>query len=240
MNTLNKDTVLFETIVSGGWNFSHPLKRGTCLRLTDLEGGVNATTLIYNNTNLSERYNMADTLKAQFTSCLTRGHALYSDMGRMLLSIIDDTCGWHDTITACSTRQTNLARYGEKNYQQHRNDYYRDGLSSLITEISKYGMTLRDLHSHINFFTRINVDSDGNLAFVNQAMPGAYVDLQAEMDALVVINTCPHPLDTHPEYAPKPLKVTVWNADCKPSENPCHSSCEQNKRGFTNTINYYK
>jgi len=240
METIKEDLIIFEEIIPGGWNFSHHLKKGTCLRLTDVEGGVNASTLLYNSQNLSERYNMADTLKAQFTSCLTTGHALYSDMGRVLLSIIDDTCGKHDTMTACSNPKTNLAKYGMKNYQEFRNDYYRDGLTSLITEVSKYGMTVRDLHSHINFFTRINVDNEGNLSFAKNEKPGTYIDLQAEMDTLVVLNTCPHPMDTNSNYAPKPLKVTIWKADCKLEENPCYQLCDQNKRGFINSINYYK
>lgn len=239
MNTINEDTILLEETITGGWNFSHHLKRGTTLRITDLEGGANVSMLIYNSANFSERYNMADTLKAQFTSYLTKGHALYSDMGRILLSIIDDTCGWHDTITTCSTPETNLAKYGEKTYQEFRNAYYRDGRTSLITEISKYGMTLRDLHSNINFFTRIHVDNDGNLSYIPQTTPGTYVDLQAEMDSLVVINTCPHPLDPTPTYAPKPVKVSIRKAYCPIEENPCYARCEQNKRGFTNTFNYY-
>ncbi|MCD8260230.1 MAG: urea carboxylase-associated family protein, partial [Bacteroides sp.] len=238
MKTINENLILFEEIILGGWNFSHPLKRGTCMRLTDVEGGANASMLIYNHANYSERYNMADTLKAQFTSYLTKGHALFSDMGRILLSIIDDTCGWHDTITACSTPQSNLEKYGERKYQQFRNAYYRDGLTSLLTEVSKYGMTLRNLHSHINFFTAVQVDNEGNLSFISQPKKGSYVDLQAEMDSLVVLNTCPHALDPSPVYAPKPVRVTIWRSECKPEENPCYHTCEQNKRGFINTINY--
>jgi len=239
MKKFSDNLVLFETVIPGGWNFSHNLKKGTCLRLTDLEGGVNASTLIYNSENLSERYNMADTLKCQLTSYLTKGYALYSDMGRILLSIIDDTYGWHDTMTAFSSAESNMAKYGEKTYQEYRNDYYRNSRTSLLTEIAKYGMTLRDLHSAINFFTRINVDDKGNLSFANQSKPGAYIDLQAEMNSLIVINTCPHPLNPNPKYEPKPLKVTIWEANCGVEENPCYLKCDQNKRGFTNTINYF-
>lgn len=240
MNNFSEDLILFEETIPGGWNFSHHLKKGTCIRLTDMEGGVNASALLYNSANYSERYNMADTLKAQFTSYLTKGHALFSDMGRVLLSIIDDTCGWHDPMTACSTLKSNKVKYGEKNYQEFRNDYYRDAFSGLLTEVCKYGMTLRDMHSVINFFTRINVDEGGNLSFADEIIPGSYIDLQAEMDTLIVLNTCPHPLDTNPVYAPKPLKVTIWKSEYAPEENPCYHFRDENKRGFINTINYLK
>ena len=240
MNPIQKKLVLFEKNIPGGWNFSHSLKKGTSLRLTDTAGGVNVSCLFFNQKNFYERYNMADTLKAQFTSYLTKGHALFSDMGRVLVSITEDSCGWHDTITACSTSKSNQKKYGKKNYQDFRNDYYRDGFSSLLTEISKYGMSIKDMHSMVNFFTRIDVNEKGDLSFTEQSKPGAYIDIQAEMETLVVLNTCPHPLNPEPQYNPKPLKITVWESNVSPEENPAYHLRDENKRGFINTINYQK
>ena len=240
MNQFNNESILFEKIIPGGWNFSHTLKKGTSLRLTDIEGGVNVSTLFYNQKDCNERYNMADTLKAQFTSYLTKGHAIFSDMGRILVSIIEDTCGWHDTMTGCSTPITNKAKYGEKSYQKHRNTYYRNSYTSLITEISKYDMSLKDMHSLVNFFTRIDVDINGDLKFIDQSKVGSFVDLQAEMDTLVVLNTCPHPMNLDSVYQPKPLKIQIWNSDYTPVETPAFHLRDENKRGFVNTINYNK
>lgn len=239
MNTI-KEKILIEKNIPSGWNFSHVLKKGTALRLRDVEGGVNVSTLLFNAKDYSERYNMADTLKAQFTSYLTKKHALFSDMGRVLVSILEDTCGWHDTMTSCSTPSTNKAKYGTKNYQEFRNNYYRDGFTSLITEVSKYGMSLRDMHSMVNFFTRIDVDEKGNLQFINQSKPDTFIDIQAEMDTLVVLNTCPHPLNPEETYNPKPLKITIWESNCLPEENPSYHYRDENKRGFINTVNYNK
>ena len=47
--------------------------------------------LFYNPDNLLERYNAPDTLKCQHTFKLTRGNCLYSDMGRVFCSIVEDT-----------------------------------------------------------------------------------------------------------------------------------------------------
>ncbi len=240
MSNLESRLILFEKNIPGGWNFSHVLKKGSSLRLTDIEGGVNASMLLFNQKDYSERYNMADTLKAQYTSYLTKGHALFSDMGRVLVSIIEDTCGWHDALTSCSTPESIQKQFGKKNYQEFRNSYYRDGFTSLITEVSKYGMALRDMHSMINLFTRIDVGSNGNLIYTNQAKAGAYVDIQAEMDTLVVLNTCPHPMEISASYSPKPLKITVWESNCLVEDNPAYHLREENKRGFINTANYIK
>lgn len=236
---MKKEEILFEEVIPGGWNWSHNLKAGTALRLVDLEGGANASALFYNAHNTSERYNMADTLKAQFISFLTKGRVLYSDMGRILVSVIEDSVGWHDAIGGVSHREGVQKQYGVKDYQEHRNDYLRNGRDGLLDEIMKYGMGLRDLVSGVNFFSKVQVDDEGNLKFiVPHSQPGAFVDLQAEMDTLVVLNTCPHPLNPSEVYRPGPVKVQVWESALAPEKNPCRTFCEQNERGFHNTLRY--
>jgi uncharacterized protein YcgI (DUF1989 family) len=86
----------------GGATWSHVLKRGTALRITDVEGGANVAAYFLNFEMTAERFNLPDTLKAQHTARLTKGHALYSDMGRILCSITEDTVGWHDPIAGAS------------------------------------------------------------------------------------------------------------------------------------------
>src|SRR6202171_3340795 len=95
---MNETSVLWEETIHGGAAWSHVLKRGTALRITDLQGGANVGAVFYNFECPAERYNMPDTLKAQHVARLTKGFVLYSDMGRILCSIIDDTVGWHDPI----------------------------------------------------------------------------------------------------------------------------------------------
>jgi uncharacterized protein YcgI (DUF1989 family) len=75
---------LWEESVRGGSAWSHVLKRGTSLRMTDIQGGANVAALFFNSDNPVERYNMPDTLKAQHTARLHAGLVLYSDMGRIL------------------------------------------------------------------------------------------------------------------------------------------------------------
>src|ERR1044071_8226426 len=91
-------THLHETL-RGGQAWSRRLARPQRLRLTDVEGRACVSALFYNAHDPLERYNMPDTLKAQFTAFLTTGRVLYSDMGRILASIVEDTARWHDTIS---------------------------------------------------------------------------------------------------------------------------------------------
>src|SRR5689334_19591469 len=110
----------------GGQMWSRILRRGQHLTLTDLEGGAAVAALFYNADHLLERYNMPDTLKAQHIARLTRGNVLFSDMGRVLCSIVDDTCGWHDTITGHGNAAWSLDTFGPGTYQELRNDFCRN------------------------------------------------------------------------------------------------------------------
>src|SRR5262245_35523505 len=107
------EPILWEETLQPAASWSHVVKRGTCLRITDTEGGANVGALFYNFECPAERYNMPDTLKAQHIARLTSGFVLYSDMGRILFSIVDDSAGWHDPIGGCSSAARVKARYGE-------------------------------------------------------------------------------------------------------------------------------
>jgi urea carboxylase-associated protein 2 len=239
MNLFTTEKVLYEENLPGGWNWSHVLKRGTCLRIVDPEGGACAALLVYNPKEPSERFNMPDTLKAQFTARLGTGHGLYSDMGRVLMSILSDSFGGHDPLGGTLDQKNLEARFGARRYQEARNAYHRSGRLALLTELAKYGMNERDLVPPVNFFSRVDVMDSGEFSFRPEAVvPGCFVDLQAEMDVLVVLAATQHPLDPRPHWEPRPLQLVLWNSNVAPSENPAFAYNEQNQRGFFNTSLY--
>jgi uncharacterized protein len=237
---MNETPTLFEEMVQPGASWSHVLKRGTALRITDLEGGANVGALFYNFECPVERYNMPDTLKAQQIARLTAGFVLYSDMGRILCSITDDTTGWHDPLGGCSNAATLGARYGEARYQEHRNDCHKNGLDSFLIELGKWGLGPRDLSANVNFFSRVSVAGDGAMSFVpGNSKPGDSIELRAEMNVLIILNTCPHPLDPSPEYSPKPVRLSVRRVPAPAADDPCRLSRPENGRGFTITERYF-
>ena len=234
------ERLLLEDVVPGGAMWSRAIRRHQTLRLVDLEGGANAGVLLYNRDLLSERYNMPDTLKAQHTAFITQGRVLYSDMGRILASVPEDTCGWHDTIGGHANAAAVAQKYGEKTYQQHRNEFQRNAHDSFLIELGKWGLDRRDLVPNLNFFSKVAADVDGRLAFQEGHSPaGAFVDLRAEMNILVVLSTCPHPLDPAPRYAPKPVKLVLWRSDPPAADDVCRTSRPENARGFENTERYF-
>jgi len=231
-----KDRLLLEEEIPGGAMWSHVLHRHQTLRLTDVDGGANASVLLYNRDLLSERYNMPDTLKSQHTAFLTKGVVLCSDMGRILCSITEDTVGWHDTLTGVADAALVKSKYGDKSYQEARNGYHRSGRDCLLNELAKWGLGARDLVPNANFFSKVVSDAEGKLSYVSgHSKAGSFVDLRAEMNVLVVLTTCPHAFDPSARYAPKKVGVTVWKSDPPAADDPCRLARPENARGFINT-----
>jgi hypothetical protein len=234
------DKVFFyETVIDGGKHWSLTLRAGTLLRLTDLEGGANVGMLFYNPHNPLERYNAPDTLKCQHTFKLTRGHCLYSDMGRIFCSIIEDSHGWHDTVCGNLTRPAVVARWGEKSYQAHRNDWTQNGHDAFLVEGGKYGLGRRDLAANLNWFSKVSAAEDGTLALHPEAgRAAAHVALRFEMDTLVLLHTCPHPLNRASEYPRRPVEIRLGEAQPVAVDDYCRNFRPENSRGFANTEMY--
>lgn len=233
---MNEQDLLYQDTLPGGSHWSMIMKKGTVLRLVDQEGGANVGILFYNPVNLLERYNAPDTLKCQHTFKLTEGHCLYSDMGRIFCSIISDTAGWHDTVCGNSTKSSVAKKWGERHYQQYRNDWQLNGYDSFLIEIAKYGLGKRDMAANLNLFSKVCVDGTGNLqldASVNQAE--SYIALRFEMDTLVAMHTCPHPLSDEKTYPKKPVSYQIYRAQPMSDDDACLNHCSENQRGFKNT-----
>lgn len=234
------DRVVFEHELPGGGMWSHALRRHQALRLTDLDGGANVGLMLYNRDLPLERYNMPDTLKAQHTAFLTRGHVLYSDMGRVLCSITDDSCGWHDTICGHLDAAAVARRYGETSYQDQRNGMYRNARDSFLVELGKWGLGRADLVANVNLFSKVTADAEGRLGLVvGHSRAGHHVDLRAEMNVILVLNSCPHPLDPSTRYPQGRVRLTVYRADPPGPHDVCRRSRPENERGFENTERHF-
>lgn len=232
-------TPLFEEHLPAGNAWSWIVRRHCTLRITDLEGGVNVALLAYNAAHPLDRLNLPDTLKAQYTAKLTRGHVLMSDMGRVLFSITADSVGWHDSLGGHGNAELMRRKYGERTYHEARNDRTRNTHDNFLVELGKHGLGRRDLTANVNFFSRVDVDDSGRMGFhPGNSAAGAHVDLRAEMDVLVVLDTCQHPLDPGP-YAPKPVALALAKTPPPAPDDECRNHRAENQRSFILTERCY-
>lgn len=223
-----------------GEKWSGCIGRGKCIRFSVAEEGANVSLLMYNMRDTSERYNMPDTLKAQYTAFLTKGNVLMSDNGRVLASIVEDNVGWHDTISGYSTRKMIDENYGETNYQEIRNDYYRSGEENFAVELVRNNMSVRDLVPCVNLFSKVYCKEDGSLNYdVNNCHKNSTVVLRTEMDVIMIVSNTPNPLDKRSDYPSVPVKITVSDAQPVTLDDECVNHREENFRAFENTWDYY-
>jgi urea carboxylase-associated protein 2 len=209
------------------------------MTVTDLAGGANVGMLFYNPTMLCERYNAPDTLKCQHTFKLTRGHCLYSDMGRVFASIIEDSFGWHDSVCGNSNAEDIEARWGKRDYQAHRNEWQQNGFDAFLVELAKYQLKTQDMSSNLNLFSEVSSDEEGKLALSRRSKANDKVTLRFEMDTLVVMHNCPHPLNTDEHYPRAPVQIHLEKAEPVAADDFCLNLCDENRRGFKNNALYH-
>jgi urea carboxylase-associated protein 1 len=203
---LVRKVVKSETI-PGGAPYDLVLKKGQVLRIVDLEGRQGVDFLCFNKDNTEERYNLAHSIKKAATLNLTKGHVLYSDAARPMLTIIEDTCGHNDTIAGCCTEQTNWLFYGQ-------NKSETSCRANFLGSMEKYGLGRRDLVGNLNFFCIVPVAPDMSIPELTFAdapsKAGDFIDLRAEMDLICVISNCPQINNPCSGGKPTPIQATVW------------------------------
>lgn len=236
LNPLPPHLTIADEPLHGGQAWSIRLRRHTALRITALADGACCPLMAWSAEQPNERWNMPDTLKEQYAAYLAAPRVLMTDMGRVLLAMTADTCGWHDCLCAPSDAEQVRARHGERSYQTHRNARLRNGRDNLLVEMMKHGLSERDWGSTLNLFAKVAVAADGALAFqAGHARRGQYVDLRAEMDAIVALTALPHALDPATAWEPRPLHLTVWRCGAPAADDPCRVHRPETRRAYART-----
>jgi uncharacterized protein len=230
----------YTTAITSGSHWSLRARKGSIMRLKDVCGGGNIGMLFYNPENLLERYNAPDTLKCQHTFKLTKGNCLYSDMGRIFASIVEDSAGWHETVSGNSHASHIETLWGTRDYQDDHNEWKQNGHDAFLVELVKYGLGARDLAANINWFSKVAVSHSGVLTLdTSHGQADSYVTLRFEMDTLVVLHTCPHPLDQSPSYPEKIVQIELGVAKAVADDDYCKLFRPENGRGLQNNALYH-
>ena len=223
-----ESSLLQKETVPGGWYWYGELRRGEALRILNSAGTSSVSFLAWNKHDTSERLNHADTIKLQWNAGLQKGRILLSDMGRVLLSIIEDTSFAHDALAGGSSAESNAAKYTGGPYRNTRDNF--------LLAAGKLGLDRRDLPPCVTFFAPMSVDEKGNFIWnESRRKAGDFLDLRAEMEMLVALSNCPHPVDPASAYAPGPIEVQTFKAPPILPDDFCRTGTEEALRAFENT-----
>jgi urea carboxylase-associated protein 1 len=209
---LNPANAMLDETCLAGDPWMATVRAGQTFRILDLEGNQAVDTLFYSATDVTERYSAADTIARNGQLYLGLGSRLYSNAGRVMLDIVADTCGRHDTLGGACSCESNTVRYALDKRPMHS---CRDSFMYALYhchEAGVLGMGKRDIAPNINFFMNVPVTPDGHLSFADGISgAGKYVELKAAMDVVVLISNCPQLNNPCNGYNPTPIQLLIWD-----------------------------
>jgi uncharacterized protein len=184
------------------------VRKGQTIRIEDSYGQQAIDTLFYCLDNYHERYSNQDTMREQGAAYISVGTKIISNEGRVMLTVTADSCGSHDTAAGACSCESNTVRFGHGTKYQHA---CRD---NFILEVSKHGMSKRDIVPNINFFMNVPIKPNGEMTIVDGiSKPGDHVELVAEMDVLCVISNCPQINNPCNGFDPTPIRVIISDGE---------------------------
>jgi urea carboxylase-associated protein 1 len=192
-------------IVPAKGRWSARLKPGQTLKMIDTEGQQAIDFLCYSAELPLDRINIPTTVRLNKSLYITKGSKIYSERARVMMSVLEDTCGYHDTLAGCCSCEIDKVRYGVDKTESCRTNF--------IAELAGWGMSPSEIVSNINFFMRVTFSADGELTIADGvSKPGDYVVLRAEMPVIVVISNCPQENNPAAGFSPTPVEVIVSEA----------------------------
>lgn len=206
-STLEPSQARYTHTIAAGEGWMYTIAKGETLRITDLHGNQAVDTIFYNARRTEERYHAANTMREQGNVYISTGTEIRSNDNNVLLTVVADTCGRHDTLGSACSCESNTARYAlDKRYMHSCRDIFLKELINWGT-----GMDKRDQVCNINFFMNVPVNPEGGSNFEDGlSEANKYVELRAEMDVIVLISNCPQLNNPCNAYNPTPVDVTVW------------------------------
>ena len=144
-----------------------------------------------------------NTVKVQGNIYVDQGTVLYSDLGKALFTVVEDTCGKHDTIYGCCSEPNNFLRYGVRGTHSC--------FANFTEALAQFGLDRTYIVSNVNFFMAVPIDGAGSaLNVFGHSKPGNHVDLRAERDVLAVLSNCPQMHNPCNAYKLTPIRATIW------------------------------
>ena len=207
-STLKPETAVYREVVGAGDYWIKRVEKGQIFLIVDLEGNQAADTLFFNADDPAERYSAVDTIRCQGNVFLGLGTKLMSTECNVMLEIVADLTGQHDTLGGACACESNMVRYAiEKRYMHACRDVFMRGIQQWRPDWSK-----RDITHNINFFMNVPVTPDGGLTFADGVSgSGRYVEMRAEMDVIALISNCPQLNNPCNAYNPTPVRLLIWD-----------------------------
>ncbi|MDE0696104.1 MAG: urea carboxylase-associated family protein [Boseongicola sp.] len=179
-----------------GW--SGVIRKGQRVKITDVEGGTISDIVTFNLENLNERFDQGRTKANQGRIKISTGNILYSKYNTAFMTIVEDTTGGcHDLdYGMCNSWVFSSGKYkGWAGMEKYAGlEPPTRGCWEILTEcLEDWSIQPEDIPSPFNAFQDDFYNLEEGLMGMQQPRnkAGDYVVLQAEIDLLYAMTSCP-------------------------------------------------
>jgi uncharacterized protein len=160
------------------------LQQGQLLRVIDPEGEQVADLTAFATADITEWLCNGRTFDYNQTIYLTKGHVLYSNRSRPMLTITEDSVGRHDFLFAACSQEMFEIQYG-------RTGPHPNCLENLAKALSDYGVREHMIPTPFNIFMNVEMLPEGGLRICPpRSRPGDFITLRADMNLAVGLSAC--------------------------------------------------
>lgn len=173
-----------KTKISPQTGLGFEMKRGQLLKVTDPLGEQVSDLYCFSKENPTDALSSGRSIDTCDTVYFTRGHILYSQSGKAMLEILEDTCGRHDfLVTPCSQQMFEMI--------SGKPDYHPSCLENLEKAFRKFPVSPHQIGTSFNIFMNVPIGPNGKISVQPPtSKPGDYVIFEAKMDLIVALTAC--------------------------------------------------
>jgi uncharacterized protein YcgI (DUF1989 family) len=178
------------------------LLRNQRLTVIDVEGEQVADLIAFARSDRREWLSSGRSIDYANSIYLTKGHILYSNRSRPMLTILEDDVGRHDfLLTPCSAETFKII------YKQQ--GHHPSCLENLTRALEPYGITSDLIPTTFNIFMNVEIARDGSLSILPpRSRAGDRLILRAEMDLVVGLTACSAELSNNYRFKPIEFEIT--------------------------------
>ena len=183
------------------------LKHGEILRVIDPTGEQVSDLIAFSQHHPTEWLSSGRSIDYANTIYLTKGHTLYSNRSRPMLTILEDTVGRHDfLLTPCSAQTFEII------YNNHA--HHPSCFQNLVDGLATYDITPDQIPTTFNIFMNVMIAEDGTLTIAPpRSKAGDYIDLRAEMDLIIGVTACSAEMSNNYRFKPIDIEVRAAATD---------------------------
>ncbi|MGB3591428.1 MAG: urea carboxylase-associated family protein [Nonlabens sp.] len=164
------------------------IDKGQMLKVIDIHGAQVSDLVVFNAIDTREKLSAGKTMDFEESILITQGNYLWSNRGRKLMKIVEDTNGRNDILLAPCSPETFKLMYDGLDGEHpscHKN---------LSKNLASYGIDEDEVPTAFNIFMNVQFDKNGKLSVCKPtSSAGDYLILEAMEDLIVGMTACSAP-----------------------------------------------